>query len=86
MWLRICPARPRAWPLQRLFLAFLGAQLGAAAAAAMSSPARAAAPVLALAAVAAAAGVAMNRYRRAFRASDEDPLLFKSAKYGAASV
>ena len=66
--------------------AFLGAQLGAAAAAAMSSPARAAAPVLALAAVAAAAGVAMNRYRRAFRASDEDPLLFKSAKYGAASV
>ena len=67
--------------------AFLGAQLGAAAAAAaMSSPARAAAPVLALAAVAAAAGVAMNRSRRASRASDEDPLLFKGAKYGAASV
>ena len=67
--------------------AFLGAQLGAAAAAAaMSSPARAATPVLALAAVAAAAGVAMHRSRRASRASDEDPLLFKGAKYGAASV
>jgi hypothetical protein len=66
--------------------AFLGAELGAAAAAAMSSPARAAAPVLALAAVAAAAGVAMNKSRRASRASDEDAPLLKGAQYGAASV
>jgi len=66
--------------------AFLGAKLGAAAAAAMSSPARAAAPVLALAAVAAAAGVAMNRSRRASRVSDEDAPLLKGAQYGAASV
>ena len=68
--------------------AFLGAELGAAAAAAasMASPARAAAPVLALAAVAAAAGVAMNKSRRASRASDEDAPLLKGAQYGAASV
>ena len=41
---------------------------------------------LGAAAAAAAAGVAMHRSRRASRASDEDPLLFKGAKYGAASV